>query len=745
MKKINIIFKPFVIIIIVIFLFFSFFDFIDQTNNINTDHTLDHLKDVGKQTANFFNQKYQYLQETLVGTVHLIENGFKSKEDIYNILETVKESKNLYTRLWYVNETKKIDEYTDDYNVIIEEKYINEIFEGKSGFTNVLKDKKNNKEVIASYAPIYKDNNIIGGIVGIVEINEINKDNIYTDIFNNQAYVFTISKDGKIISKINNDNTLYHGDNYLEFLEDNVLFSNGNNYKKIISDMNSNESGYIKYEYMSNNRIAYYTPIEINGWYSFTVISSDLVDQQNSRLSKITFLLTFKIVILFIFVFFMIIRYFIRINKEKEKINLKLRDSNKKVEMILKQTNDRIFEFDKVNDSIILDAWNEKPKIMLNNFLKNIHNYNFVSKEHEQLFIDSFNSVNKDNNKVTFDAKLPYISKDFDTWYHISMIYDDDNKKAVGTFKNSTKEMKEYMLLLQDQMFKNSVYSQSLSMFAFNIKSKKVVIYQEKGKYHNVIDIDYERVMDELIERAHKKDKEKVKQFFEYDNIRNIYHRYSHKDKIEYRSYNSQINEYIWVRFRIQFERQSSNGELLMIAYSNDINEEKKKQLEIEFKAKRDGLTCLYNKQTFNQLVDEYLKEKNIGFNYNAYMIIDLDNFKKINDSLGHDVGDKVIKEVSDVIKRECDINCYVGRFGGDEFVVFLYKQQSYAEIEKVADNIINDIRDKINDYKVTASIGICFAEKDSTNNELFIKADKALYNSKDKGKNKFTVYKEIL
>lgn len=743
MKKINNIFKPFVILLIIIFLIMSFYDFIDQSNHINTSHTLDHLKDVGKQTANIFNQKYQHLSETIKGTALIIENSFEDENDINKILKSVNSNNSLYKKLWYVNEDKEIENYNDDYNLNIENKYINNIFKGMTGFTEILNDKYNDKEVIAAYSPINNNNKVVGGIIGIIEINRINKDNIYTDIFNDTAYVFTITKEGKIISKINNQNTLYDGENYLDFLNSDVVYDNGDSYEKLIKDLNNNKSNYIRYSQNSYSRVAYYTPIEINDWYTFTIISGDIIDNKNSKLNNISFFLVLKIFIVFLLMLFLIIRYFIKNNRERDHINSKLNESRKKLEMILKQTSDRIFEYDTLQDSLILDSWNEYPKIMLNNFLMNIHNYNFVSKEHESLLINKFKSINKENNKVMFDAKLPYISKDLETWYHISMIYDDENKKAIGTLKNSTKEMKEYLLLLQDQMFKNQIYSQSLSMFAFNIKSKKIVIYQENGIYQNVMDIEYEKVIEELVKRCYEKDIEKVKEFFDYDNIRNIYHRYSHKDKIEYRTIHNQKDDYLWIRFKIQFERQSSNNELLMIAYANDINKEKKKQLEIEFKANRDGLTGLYNKQTFHQLVKKYLLNLTNSVSYNAYMIIDLDNFKKINDNLGHNIGDEVIKEVSHVIEINCGIKSYIGRFGGDEFVVFLYQQQSYAEIEKIASQIINDIKKIKDGYQVNASIGICFVNDEKDNDKLFVKADKALYISKNNGKGKFTVYKE--
>lgn len=174
------------------------------------------------------------------------------------------------------------------------------------------------------------------------------------------------------------------------------------------------------------------------------------------------------------------------------------------------------------------------------------------------------------------------------------------------------------------------------------------------------------------------------------------------------------MNKYVWIRYRIQFERQSSNNELLMIAYANNINEEKLRQLEYEFKAQRDGLTGLYNRQRFNQLVDNYLQENNSLVCYNAYMIVDLDNFKKINDNLGHSQGDQVIQNVAQILENICSENGYIGRFGGDEFVIFLYDQESYAEMKqgkkdfKEIENIEIDKK-----FELSASIGIAFVKNE--------------------------------
>ena len=735
--------KIVVIFSLIIILFGSFFHFVQQISDMNTQKILNHLEDVGKETANIYNLKFKSLQNVIVSTAEILGRVDHSDDEIGNILDTVAQGQELFQRIWYIDKDKTLHNYKKD--IILEDhsSYIDEVFNGHTGFTNPLTSLYDNKSsVVIVYTPIYKNNQVVGGLAGIVEVNNESHDYIYNDVFNDEAYVFATSADGQIISKIKNNNTLYFGDNYFDFLNNNVYFMNSN-YKSILHNIQKNQSGFASYRYKNDERMIYYTPVKINNWYIFNIISNDIIDDLNDQMNGETLKLILEIIFDFVVMLFILIRYFIKINKMNEETNNQLRTSNKKIEMILKQTSDRIFEYDIDNDSLILDAWNDYPKIILNSFLSNLHNYNFVSKEHEKLLKEKFHEIINNKDKIVFDAKLPYISRDDETWFHVSMIYVNQNKRLIGTLRNSTTEMNEYNLLLQDQMFKNSVYSNALFMFAVNLKSQKVVIYQKNGIYHNVIDVQYENsFLKSFVEEAAEKDRERVAKFFSQENVQNIYH-HNGKRTIEFRTWKADKNRYEWVKFRIQFERQSSNNELLMIAYSNDINDEKSRQLEYEYKAQRDGLTGLYNRQTFNQFVDDYLKDKKSVSDYCAYMIVDLDNFKSINDSLGHSTGDEVIQKVATLLESICFNSGYVGRFGGDEFVIFLYAQESYAEIENKAREIIRRIEgikmDSIHD--ITASIGITFVTDEKHHRILFDKSDQALYVSKKSGKCRYYVY----
>lgn len=167
-------------------------------------------------------------------------------------------------------------------------------------------------------------------------------------------------------------------------------------------------------------------------------------------------------------------------------------------------------------------------------------------------------------------------------------------------------------------------------------------------------------------------------------------------------------------------------------------------------KAERDLLTNLLNKKTFEYMVGDVLanhSENESG----ALWIIDLDNFKGINDTMGHMVGDQVISHVADKMKEAFREQDYLGRIGGDEFaayITFQYKLDSkerYAIIQSKAEylrRMIGTIAGEINqDIKVSCSIGIAMSPEHGTSYEtLYQNADQALYQSKEGGKDKYVI-----
>ena len=166
---------------------------------------------------------------------------------------------------------------------------------------------------------------------------------------------------------------------------------------------------------------------------------------------------------------------------------------------------------------------------------------------------------------------------------------------------------------------------------------------------------------------------------------------------------------------------------------------------ELESAYVRDSMTGLYNRWYWNKIFEETLEECKKAENYTAVYMMDVDNFKSINDTKGHSMGDKCLIAIAEVLGRETKNieNCDVFRMGGEEFVVFCRDIDKPNAI-KLADAILKNTQNiKIMglDTMLTMSIGVHIqkVENRSDIEEFIVKADKAMYESKNTGKNKIT------
>lgn len=201
--------------------------------------------------------------------------------------------------------------------------------------------------------------------------------------------------------------------------------------------------------------------------------------------------------------------------------------------------------------------------------------------------------------------------------------------------------------------------------------------------------------------------------------------------------------EYAWHR-TIYKSVPGENGEILRIlGRTEDVTIERRIQDEMELKLKQDDLTKLLNKSTTKSEVEAFLK-KNVRGTH-ALMLIDVDNFKGINDTLGHMFGDSVLitiaKKIQDLF-RATDI---VGRIGGDEFMVFM-KHTDYYQAKLKAESICKNVRQTYHggskeEIEVSCSVGVAIigTVKESYSS-LFAKADMAMYQAKEAGKNQYRI-----
>jgi len=213
-------------------------------------------------------------------------------------------------------------------------------------------------------------------------------------------------------------------------------------------------------------------------------------------------------------------------------------------------------------------------------------------------------------------------------------------------------------------------------------------------------------------------------------------------------TYNCTKNgEFYWSMMSIS-PIMNEDGEISQfVSVSQDITEHKSKHLKMEELALRDPLTGLANRRLFDDRLNQaiqiinYQKRNGIGI-----IMLDLDHFKDINDTYGHDVGDLILKEVARKLLMSTRKKDTVSRFGGDEFIILLQDINTKSDAQGVAENILQTLSEPIDTgehiFSITSSLGVCLAPQNGCiSTQLLKAADLALYQAKVAGRNNMQFY----
>ena len=205
---------------------------------------------------------------------------------------------------------------------------------------------------------------------------------------------------------------------------------------------------------------------------------------------------------------------------------------------------------------------------------------------------------------------------------------------------------------------------------------------------------------------------------------------------------------YIWVLVRGVAE-VTTTGQLRMAGSQSDISARKDAEQRLNHAAHHDPLTGLANRMRLDEQMQKTFMKRRKGGAHEALLFIDLDRFKLINDSLGHNVGDRVLVEVAQRLRDALRPSDQLFRFGGDEFIVLLHELSCERDAEQISQRILDNLHQPLHlDGRVlvvSASIGIAPLHDHGKALDVLQAADLALYRAKSAGKARFAHYSEAL
>ena len=339
-------------------------------------------------------------------------------------------------------------------------------------------------------------------------------------------------------------------------------------------------------------------------------------------------------------------------------------------------------------------------------------------------------------NLVNADALYRYVAKPWDETDLILTV-----KEAVKRYQQQQQLAKQNQALQEvNQQLKSAV---ALLRATLEATADGILVLDETGKVinHNqkfleiweipATKLDHEQILISIVNKLDKP----------YAN--NLRERYIRSDIDNYNSLKLKNGKIVECHLQIQ---QFQEQKISQVWSFRDVTEQKKAQIVIQYQAFHDSLTNLPNRTLFDRELANALNRSNRDRKMFAIMFVDLDRFKTINDSLGHTVGDLLLKKVVERLKKCIRKQDVLARWGGDEFTILLSKISCREDATAIAQRIIEALKPSFNLKEhylhVSSSIGIAVFPDDGRDADALLKnADAALYWVKDEGRNNFQHY----
>ena len=631
-----------------------------------------------------------------------------------------------------------------------EREYFRECMKGHEIITGSVKSKIIDEKIIFLAVPIYGENDIVRGVFyGVIECDSFHVyDNIEMGGVKSDMYI--IDGDGNYVT---NYDAALADTTKANFFDEMKELKKSVSMKEIQDKLASRNPMYVELQRKAGKEYVYITPININGWFAVTVINEESIHGRVHYLADSVSLLMFRVVMT-LALFVVLIYYIIWSEKKKaEQMNQELQIRDNIFQVAVSELESQVFLYDARKDEMRFLSNSSYEKIHLPQIIQNVSKelLKYFSetnqKTMEHVLMEMFDDLKNGREE---SKRRMILTKGEQTYYYgikVIHFYNTSGEpiRSIGMIYDISENYEKELLLNREKKMRSFFMSDVIGVYEINVTLDKVM--GQQGEQYDS-DVTYTRMLKEFVRKCVTEEfREEVCEKCSIANLRIRFlsgennfiqeYKYLRKDKTTF-----------WVACEMHLERDAQNGNLIAFVTVRDIDNKKRKELYLEERAIVDPLTKVYNRSAGTQYIVKALAEMNPG-ETSAFMLLDLDHFKRLNDTLGHMRGDDALKNVAEILMnhfRKYDIVC---RLGVDEFVVFIQR----IPIE-VLDRVLTSLLKKMElDYErgdvkvsITISAGVALVpEHGNTFEELYEKADQALYQVKNTTRNAYKIYEELL
>ena len=623
--------------------------------------------------------------------------------------------------------------------------FFTESMKGKTYVSSSMKSKLDDIDIFFLSVPVFDSQGEVKGVLyGVIETNQFK---VYKSIEleKRSQNIYIIDIQGNYISQFMGTEAILNQNNFFSDIKEKKSSVPA---KDVLKNMEQGASTYLEIKNKEESAYVYVSLSNIENWYIVTVVSEDVISDRVSHLQKhaLDFITSITVLMmLFLAGYFLVISFE---KRKTEKINQELRIRDSIFQIATAEMESFVFLYDAMKDKVDFMSENietlELPRCMEHVSAEIVHYFSSANAKTMEGFVET---VKKDlhDGKENSERELQIHKPEEELYYQIKMTHLYDAKKrpvrSIGMIYDVTEQKQKELLLRREEKLRNLFMTDTIAFYEIDIEDDIVIREyanrkKEAGKYSDVLEQFIEkRVLDQY--QAYLREScslEYMKRCFQqqvYDYI------------VEYEYIRNNGSPY-WVASELHLEEEKGIRKAFMTV--RDIDSKKRRELHLEQQAVFDALTQVYNRSAGIRKIStalETMQPEDIS----AFLILDLDNFKQVNDCLGHMMGDQVLIEVARIMKthfRNYDVIC---RLGGDEFIIFIQKIPLEA-LDKIVRSFLRKLvltySSEGKEVTVSASVGAALAPVHGTDfSQLYEKADSALYQVKNSSKNDYMLYKE--